>query len=98
MLANGLMSFKVGLQSLAVQFAMEAELEAAALAMKEAVFCSNIMVELGFEKGVSSVPLYLDNTLLHIAGNRTDSPRAKHIVLRDIFVQALVEERKTTVN
>ena len=50
MLANSSMSFKVGLQSLNVQPTIEAELVAEALAMKEAVFCSNIMVELGFEK------------------------------------------------
>ena len=32
------------------------------------------MVELGFEKGFNSVPLYLDNTsTLHVAGNRTSS-------------------------
>ena len=62
---------------------MEAELVAAALTMKEAVFCSNMAVELGFEKGFSSVPLYLENTLtLHVAGNRTYSPRAKHNALR----------------
>ena len=51
MLANGPISFKLGLQSIPAQSSMEAELLAAALTMKEAVFCSNIMVELGFEKG-----------------------------------------------
>ena len=34
-----------------------------ALAMKEeAVFCSNMMLELGFDKSFGSVPLYIDNT------------------------------------
>ena len=42
-LANAPVSFKVGLQGLTSQSTMEAELVAAALAMKEAVFCSNIM-------------------------------------------------------
>ena len=42
MLANGSTRFKVGLQSLTAQSIMEAELVAAALTMKEAVFCSKI--------------------------------------------------------
>ena len=41
---------------------MEAELMAATLTMKEAVFCFNMMVKLGFERGFSSVPLCLDIT------------------------------------
>ena len=41
-LANAPVSFKVGLQGLTAQSTMEAELVAAALAMKEAVFCSNM--------------------------------------------------------
>ena len=85
--------FKVGLQGLTAQSTMEAELVAAALAIKdEAVFCSNTMSGLGFDKSFGSVPLYIDNTLaLHVAGNRTYSPRAKHIALRYFFVQELVE-------
>ena len=82
MLANALISFKVGLQGLTAQSTMEAELVAAALIM-EAVFCSNMMLELGLDKSFGSVPLYIDNTsALHVAGNRTYSPCAKHIVLR----------------
>ena len=50
MLANAPISFKVGLQGLAAQFTMEAELVAAALTMKEAAFCSNMMLELGFDE------------------------------------------------
>ena len=77
---------------------MEAELLAAALTMKEeAVFCSNMMLELGFDESSGSVPLYIDNTsALHIAGSRTYIPRAKHIALRYyFFVQELVEGKIT---
>ena len=76
--------FKVGLQGLTTQSTMGAKLVAAALAMKdEAVFCSNTMSGLGFGVSFGSVPLYIDNTsVLHVAGNRTYSPRAKHIALR----------------
>ena len=63
MLANAPISFKVGLQGLTAQSSMEAELVGAALAMKEeAVFCSNMMSELGFEKSFGSVPFYIDDT------------------------------------
>ena len=97
MLASDPISVKVGLQSLTVRSITEAELVAAALTMKEAVFCSNMMVEIGFEKGFSSVPLYLDNTsTLQVVGNRTYSIRVKHITLRYLFVHELVQEGKIT--
>ena len=73
--------FKVGLQGLTAQSTMEAELVAAALAMKdEALFCSNTMSGLGFGESFGSVPLHTDNTsALHIVDNRTYIPRAKHL-------------------
>ena len=86
-LANAPVSFKVGLQGLTAQFTMGAELVAAALAMKEAVFCSNMMKELGFGTRFDSVPRYIDNaSALHVAGNRTYSSRVKHVALRYFFI------------
>ena len=82
-LANGLISSKVGLQSLTTQSTMEVKLVAAATAMKESLFCRNLMMELRFTEGFRSVPVYIDNTsALHVAGNRTFSPGAKYIALR----------------
>ena len=99
MLANGPISFKVRLQSLTAQSTMEVELVAAATAMKESLFCRNMMMELGFTEGFRSVPVYIDNTsALHVSGNRTFSPRAKHIALRYFFVQELVKEGKVTIH
>ena len=70
------------------QSTMEAELVAAALTMKEAVFYPNMMKELGFDTRFDSVPLYLDNTsALHVTGNSTYSRRVKHVALRYFFVQ-----------
>ena len=56
---------------------------AAALTMKEkVVFFFNMMLELGFDES------YIDNTsALHVAGNRTYSPRATHIALK-VFLHA----------
>ena len=52
----------------------------------QAVFCSNMMPELGFGESFDSVPLHIDNTsALHVVGNRTYIPRAKHIALRYYF-------------
>ena len=86
-LANAPIIFKVGLQGLAAQSTVEVEFVGVALTMKEeAVFCSNMMLELGFDTTFGSVPLFIDNTLaLHNAGNRTCIPHAKHIVRRYIF-------------
>ena len=62
------------------QSTTEAELMAAALAMKEAVFCSNMMLELGFGSTFNTVPVYLDNkSAIRVASNRTYSGRTKHI-------------------
>ena len=94
MFANGPISFKVGLQSLTAQSTMEAELVAAATERKESLFCRNMMMELGFTEGFRSVPV--DNaSALHVAGNRTFSPRAKNIALRYFFVQELMKEGKS---
>ena len=69
-------------QSLTAMSTMEADLVAAALAIKEAVFCSNMLIGLGFGKD-EKVPLYIDNTAtLHVIGNRAYSSRTKHIALR----------------
>ena len=61
------------------------------------MFGSNIRLELGFDESFGSLPLYIDNTsALHIAGNRTYIPSAKHIALRYyFFVQELVEVKVT---
>ena len=61
LLANAPISFKVALQGPTAQSTIEAKLLAAALAIKEAVFCSNIMVELGFDENFGSVPQNMDN-------------------------------------
>ena len=99
MLANAPISFKVELQGLTAQSMIEAEFVARALTIKEVVFCSKVMSELGFDESFSSVPLYIDNTSArHVAGNRTYSPRAKHIALRLFFVEELVEEGKISIH
>ena len=78
MLATAPTIFKVGLQGLTAQSKMEAELVAEALVMQEAVACSNIMLEVDFDKSFNSVPLYMNiMSALHVASNRTYSSRAK---------------------
>ena len=54
-LASVPISFNVGLQELT-------DLVATALIMKEAMFCSSMMKELGFGTRFDSVPLHLDNS------------------------------------
>ena len=62
MLSRAPVSFKSGVQSLTTMSTMEAELVASALAMKEAVFCSKMLTELGFGKQFKQVQLHIDNT------------------------------------
>ena len=98
-LLNAPVSFKVAMQGLTAQSTMEAELVAAALAMKEAVFCSNMLKELGFGTRFDCVALYIDNTsTLHVIGNRTYSLRVKHVALRCFFIQELVNEGRISIN
>ena len=76
---------------------MEAELVASAPAMKEAVFCSNMLTELGLGKEFEQVPLHIDNTAtLHVIGNHAFSSRTKHIALRFFYIRELVKESKIT--
>lgn len=99
MLANAPMSSRSGLQSLTAMSTMEAELVASALAMKEAVFCSNLLTELGFGKEFAKVPLYCDNTAtLHALGNRSHSSRTKHIALRYFYIRELVSEGRISIH
>ena len=87
-LSRAPVSFKSAVQSLAAMSTMEAELVASALAMKQAVFCSNMMTELGFGKEFGHVPPHIDNTAtLHVIGNRAFSSRTKHIALRFFYIR-----------
>ena len=82
MLSRARVSFRSGVQSLTGMSTMKAELVASALAMKEAVFFSNMMTVLGFGKEFGQVPLHIDNTAtLHIISNRAISSRTKQIAL-----------------
>lgn len=67
---------------------MEAEFVTAALTIKEAEICNYTMEKLIFKDVFDSVHIYIDNTsALQVAGNRTYSPRVKHVALRCLFVQ-----------
>lgn len=100
MLANGPIGCnKVGLQDLTTQPIMEAELMVAALTIKEAAFCKNMMAELRFKDGFDRVPLYIDNmSALRADGDRTYSTRAKNIALIYTLVQELVEGGTITIH
>ena len=99
MLANAPMSFRSGLPGPTAISTMEAELVASALAMKEAVFCSNMLTELGFGKQFAQMPVYCDNTAtLHALGNRSFSSRTNHIALRFFFFRELVTEGRNSIH
>ena len=78
---------------------METELVAGALAMEEAVFCSNMPIEQGFGKEFEKVPLHIDNTAtLHVIGNRAYSSRTKRIALRLFYIRELASQGKITIH
>ena len=92
-------SFKSGLQSLTAMSTMEAELVAAALAIKEVIFCTNIMTELGFGLEFSSAQLDIDKTAtLNVIGNQTFSARTKHVALRFFYIRELVKEENISIH
>lgn len=65
---------------------MEAELVVGALAMKGAVFCPNMMKDLGFETLFEHFPVNIDNTVtLHVIGNQVFSSRNKYLIYRSLF-------------
>ena len=78
---------------------MEAKLVASALAMKETVFFSNILTELGFGKEFAQMPVYCDNTAtLHALGNLSFGSRTRHIALRFFFIRELVTEERISIH
>ena len=78
---------------------MEAELVVSALAMKEAVCCSNMLTKLGFGMEFEQVPLHMNDTAtLHLIGNRAFRSRTKHIALRFFYIRELVKETKITTH
>ena len=99
MLCDAPIGLKTGLQGLTALSTMEAELVVSALAMKRAVFCSNMLTELGFGKDFEKVPLYSDNTAtLHALENLSFSLRTKHITLRFFFIRELVSEGRIFIH
>lgn len=67
--------------------------------MKEAVFCSNLLTELGFGKEFAQVQLYYDNTAtLHALGNRSFSSRTKHIALRFFLIRELLYRKEGSLS
>lgn len=77
---------------------MKAELVAAALATKETVYCVGMVEELGLEETLKCVPIYIDNTsALRLAGNNTNSSRAKHVTLRFFYVSEQIPEGKVSI-
>ena len=91
--------FKTGQQSLTAMSTMEAELVAEALAMNEAVFCSNMMKELGSGTQFEPVPVNIDNTAtLHVIDNQAFSSRTKHIALRFFYVRELVNDGAISIH
>ena len=99
MLCDAPIGFKLGLQGLTAMSTMEAELVASAFAMKEAVFCSNILTELGFGKNFAKVALYCDNTAtLHALGNRSLSSTTNYIARRFFFIRELVSEGRISTH
>ena len=79
---------------------MEAELVAAALATREAVFFQNMMTELGFKEEFNCVPLHIDNTsALHVAQNQTNSSRYyKNVALRKLYVREIIKEGHVSIH
>ena len=99
MLCDAPTGIKSGLQGLTAMSTMEAELVASVLAMKEAVFCSNMLTELRFGKDFAKVPLYCDNiATLHALGNRSFSSMTKPIALRCFFIRELVSKGRISIH
>lgn len=98
MMCNGPVSLKVCMHGLTAQSTMEAELVVGALAMSEAVFCQNMMSEMGFKENFKCVPLHIDTTSgLYLAGNRTYKSHANHVALT-YFAFEIIEEGHTRIH
>ena len=78
---------------------MEAELVAAALALKEAINCAGMLGELGFVETFKCGPIHNDNSSpLHVAWNKTYSWLAKHVALRLFYAPDIIQEGTITIH
>ena len=97
-LSGGLISFGSKTQSLTAQSTVDRELQALSYRVRETVYLSNFLMELGF-KTFSSVPINSESTgALSVAGNAMFSSRTKHIALRFFFVRELIKRNKITLH
>ncbi|CAM9533246.1 unnamed protein product [Sphacelaria rigidula] len=99
MMCKAPVRFKSGIQSLTTMSTMEAKLVAAALTMKAAVFCLNMMTELSFGQQFGQVSLQIDNTAtLRVIGNEAYSSRTEYIALRFFYIREMAKEGKITIH
>ena len=84
MMSNGSVSFKVVFKESRPNEPYRRNF-AAAITMKEAVYCANMMQELGIGEEFKCVPLHIDsNSALHVSGNNTLGSPAHHVALKTI--------------
>ena len=99
MLSDAPIDFKSGLQGLTTMSNMKAELVTSDLAMKEAVFCANMLTGLEFGEDFAKLLCYSDNmATLHALGNRSFKCRTKHIALRFFFIGEFVPEKRISIH
>ncbi|CAM9264784.1 unnamed protein product [Laminaria digitata] len=98
MMCNGPVRFKVDMQGLTAQSTIEAELVAVTLGMK-AVYCAGMMKSAAALGSVLCVPTHIGNTsAFHVTGNKTYSPRVKHVALRFFYVREIIQECKISIH
>lgn len=97
-LGGGLISFGTKTQSLTAQSTVESELQAISYGAKEAVYLSNLLLELKFDN-FKPISIKSDSSgALSLAANSMFSSRTKHIALRFFFLRELIKRRRITVH
>lgn len=86
MLANGSISLEVRRQCFIAYSTMDAELVAAGLTLKEAVFCMNKIQELDSRLDSTVSPFISNTRFCFCCRNRIYSSRPKNIALRFFFI------------
>lgn len=97
-LGGGLISFGTKTQSLTAQSTVESELQAISYGAREAVYLSNLLLELKFDN-FKLISINSDSSgALSLAANSMFSSRTKHIALRFFFLRELIKRRRITVH
>ena len=94
---GGAVAWKSAKQKTVATSTTEAELVAASSACKAVLWARQLLAELGIEQH-DATTMFVDNqSAIAIAGNRQSKEKTKHMQVKDMFIQEVIEQKHVKV-